>query len=322
MANLKAANLSMANLTEANLSRVQLPGANLSGADLTDANLNMANLIGANFSGAQLFRADLYGAQLFRADLIGADLSEANLFRADLTEANLSGVNLTMAHLAGASLIDVHLRNADLTGCRVYGVSAWNLDLEGARQNNLIITPNDEPEITVDNLEVAQFIYLLLNNERVRNVIDTITSKVVLILGRFTPERKVVLDALKEELRQRDYLPVLFDFDKPASKDLTGTVQTLANMARFVIADLTDPSSVPHELATVAPGIVVPVQPVLLEGQHEYAMFVDLKRRYHWVLEPHLYASRERLIADLSEHVIRPAAAKAEELRGVPPATG
>jgi hypothetical protein len=322
MANLKAANISMANLTEANLSRVQLPGANLSGADLTDANLNMANLIGANFSGAQLFRADLYGAQLFRADLIGADLSEANLFRADLTEANLSGVNLTMAHLAGASLIDVHLRNADLTGCRVYGVSAWNLDLEGARQNNLIITPNDEPEITVDNLEVAQFIYLLLNNERVRNVIDTITSKVVLILGRFTPERKVVLDALKEELRQRDYLPVLFDFDKPASKDLTGTVQTLANMARFGIADLTDPSSVPHELATVAPGIVVPVQPVLLEGQHEYAMFVDLKRRYHWVLEPHLYASRERLIADLSEHVIRPAAAKAEELRGVPPATG
>jgi uncharacterized protein YjbI with pentapeptide repeats len=81
-------------------------------------------------------------------------------------------VNLTKAHLAGASLIDVHLRDADLTGCRVYGVSAWNLDLEGARQNNLIITPNDEPEITVDNLEVAQFIYLLLNNQRIRHVIE------------------------------------------------------------------------------------------------------------------------------------------------------
>lgn len=31
--------------------------------------------------------------------------------------------------------------------------------------------------------EVAQFVYLLLNNERVRHVVDTITAKVVLILA-------------------------------------------------------------------------------------------------------------------------------------------
>jgi hypothetical protein len=71
-----------------------------------------------------------------------------------------------------------------------------------------------------------------MNNENIRHVIDTITSKVVLILGRFTPERKAVLDALRDELRKRDYLPVLFDFQKPDSKDFTGTVITLANMAR------------------------------------------------------------------------------------------
>jgi hypothetical protein len=103
-----------------------------------------------------------------------------------------------------------------------------------------------------------------LNNEKIRHVIDTITSKVVLILGSFTRERKVVLDTIREELRKRDYLPILFDFEKPASKDRTGTVSTLANLARFIIADLTEPSSVPHELATVAPGTVVPI---LLERQ-------------------------------------------------------
>jgi hypothetical protein len=76
--------------------------------------------------------------------------------------------------------------------------------LQGAKQQNLIITPVNEPEITVDNIEVAQFIYLLLHNQKIRDVINTITSKAVLILGRFTDERKAVLDALREELRKRD----------------------------------------------------------------------------------------------------------------------
>src|SRR5262249_46060131 len=235
---------------------------------------------------------------------------EPNLRGADLSEADLAGVNFIEARL-----VETNLTNANLTGCQIYGISAWNLTLEGAQQKDLIITRNDEPVITVENLEVAQFIYLLLHNEKIRDVIDTLTSKAVLILGRFTPERKAVLDTLREELRKRDYLPIVFDFDKPASKDLTGTVSTLANLARFIIADLTDPSSVPHELATVVPGTVVPVQPVLLEGQREYAMFIDLKRRYHWVLEPYQYASSERLIAQLEERVIGPAEAKAQELK-------
>jgi len=156
---------------------------------------------------------------------------------------------------------------------------------------------------------------LLLKNAKVREVIDTITSKVVLILGRFTPERKAVLDVIREELRKRDYVPVLFDFEKPASKDFTGTISTLANMARFIIADLTDPSSVPHALATLVPATVVPVQSILLEGQREYAMFPDLVRRYHWVLEPYQYKSVDSLFAQLNEHVLAPAEAKAIELR-------
>lgn len=195
-------------------------------------------------------------------------------------------------------------------------MSAWDLKLEGAQQRDLVITQDDQPEITVDNLEVAQFIYLLLHNEKIRHVIDTITSKVVLILGRFTLERKAVLDALREDLRKHDYLPVLFDFDKPASKDLTGTVSTLANMARFIIADLTDPSCILHELAMVIPTTVVPLQPILLEGMREYAMFIDLKKRHHWVLKPYSYNTQEHLIANLSERVIGPAEAKVRELRG------
>jgi hypothetical protein len=53
---------------------------------------------------------------------------------------------------------------------------------------------------------------------------------------------------------------------------------------------------------------------ILLEGQQEYAMFVDLKKRYHWVLEPFQYKSVESLLAELTDHIIVPAEAKAHEL--------
>jgi hypothetical protein len=187
------------------------------------------------------------------------------------------------------------------------------LELSGAIQTNLIITPPGEPAITVDNLEVAQFIYLLLNNEKVRSVIDTITTKVVLILGRFTPERKAILDAIRDELRKRNYLPVLLDFEKPASRDLTETVRTLAHLARFIIADITEPRSIPQELQAIVPDLAVPVQPLLLEGSTgEYGMFQDL-RKYDWVLEVHRYDSLEGLLASLGDKVITPAEAKAKE---------
>jgi hypothetical protein len=206
-----------------------------------------------------------------------------------------------------ANLVHTNVARANLTGCRVYGVSAWDLKLDGAEQKNLIITPGDESEITVDNLEVAQFIYLLLNNERIRHVIDTITSKVVLILGRFTPERKVVLDALREELRRRGYTPVLFDFDKPRSRSTLETVSTLAHMARFVIADLTDAKSVLQELQAVVPtNPSVPVQPLILATQEEPGMF-DFLRLYFWVLEPYRYPNPTGLLAALTDRVIAPA---------------
>src|SRR4030095_946177 len=188
-------------------------------------------------------RPDLGGANLYRADLSGA-----NLRGADLSGAKLSGADLSRAKLTFATLVETDFSGANLTDCSIYGVSAWGLKLEGATQLNLCITRTRESAITVDNLEIAQFIYLLLNNQKIRHVIDTITSKVVLILGRFTEERKRVLDAIREELRRNNLTPILFDFDKPASKDITGTVTTLARMSRFVVADITDAKSIPQEL--------------------------------------------------------------------------
>jgi hypothetical protein len=214
------------------------------------------------------------------------------------------------------SPFDAHLTGANLTGCRVYGVSAWGLKLDGAtQQTNLVITSEGEPEITVDDIEVAQFVYLLLHNEKIRNVIDTITSKAVLILGRFTDERKAVLDALREELRKRKYVPILFDFELPARQNITETVTLLARMARFIIADLTDPSSIPQELQAIIPSVRVPVQPLLLEGSSLYSMFIDFDPQdFHWVLPVYRYKEPKQLLRTLGEAVIAPAEEKAKAL--------
>jgi hypothetical protein len=164
-----------------------------------------------------------------------------------------------------------------------------------------------EPPISVDDIEFAQFIHLILENKRIRNGIDTITSKVVLILGRFKPERKAVLDAIRDELRMRNYVPILFDFEKPVGRDLTETVTFLARMARFIVADITDAKSIIAELERIVPDLPsVPVQPLMLSSDYEYALFEHI-RRYPWVLEVYKYDSPDELLQLIKEKVIAPA---------------
>jgi len=302
-----------ADLRGASLKAAYLNSADLSFADLGQASLADASLFGASLRGANLSKADLTGANLLGVDVSGACLRGACLQYTDISRANFSGADLSGANLRIANAVETNFAEANLTGCRVYGISAWGMKLDGARQQSLVITAEGEPEITVDNVEVAQFVSLLLHNQKIRQAIDTITSKAVLILGRFTRQRKAVLDALREELRRRDYLPILFDFDVPATRDITETISLLARMARFIVADLTDPSSIPKELEAIVPHLAVPVQPLLEGASRPYAMFKDYWK-YDWVLPVHRYEGLDPLLIMLSEKVIAPAEAKVKAL--------
>jgi uncharacterized protein YjbI with pentapeptide repeats len=340
-ANLHGADLRGANLSRANLSSTNLRGANLSGANLNEVNLRKADLSEARLHGSDLSRANLceailedaylrqaklcdailieanlHRANLRRACLNNADLTKANLRSANLGLANFRGARLTGANLSQAILVETDLADAHLTGCKIYGISAWKTKLDGAKQNDLIITPDNEPVITADNLEVAQFIYLLLHNEKIRDAIDTIAKKAVLILGRFTPERKIVLDTIKEELRKHNYLPILFDFSRPERRDIGETVSTLAHMARFIIADITDAKSIPAELQRIVPNLPsVPVMPLILDSDYdEFALFENIVR-YSWVLEIYRYKNQEELISSIEPKVIAPAEKEANEIQ-------
>lgn len=352
----KGANLSGSNLSGAYLTQIDFEGVNLSQADLTEACLYGATFADTDLTGADLRRAEISGAEIDNIDynkldssdwdeggiyhesanfshsvLNGADLSKLNLSHVDfygailqnanLSESNLQytnfcGADLSRANLTNAVMVETNLRSAKVSECLIYGISAWKIQLDHAEQLNMVITSSEETQITVDNLEVAQFIYLLLNNQKIRDVINTITSKVVLILGRFTEERKPVLDAVRDELRNYNYSPVMFDFDPSANRDLTETISTLAHMSRFIIADLTDAKSLPQELQAIVPNLPsVPVQPILHVDDREYAMFEHFKR-YPWVLETYRYQDIPTVLASLKENIIEPVEKKAIELEG------
>jgi uncharacterized protein YjbI with pentapeptide repeats len=303
-------------LSGAILRHADLPRVSLSQANLAKVDLREAFLTGANLSGADLCCANLVGANLAGAILHGADLHDADLGAAILSWADLTGADLTGAILHGATLVRTNLANAVLTGCRVYGISAWDVTVsDGTKQQDLVITPLGEPEVTTDDLEVAQFLYLMLRNEKLQRVIDTITSKVVLILGRFSPERKVVLDAVRDKLRTRNYVPVVFDFEKPRSQTTINAVVLLARMARFVIADISDAKSVLQELQAIVPhSPKLPVQPIIVAGQKEPGMF-DSFEAYPWFLKVHPYENPDQLLVDLQDRVVGPLEAEVAKLR-------
>jgi uncharacterized protein YjbI with pentapeptide repeats len=169
---------------KANFQRVALDFEKLQRSDLRMANFQGASLIQADLKGAKLEGANLTAADLTGANLSGAYLQNAQLNSANLTNANFAGADLRDAILMHADAVGTNFERANLTGCSVYGASVWNSKLnEVTIQSNLIITTVNEPVVTVDDLEVAQFIYLLLNRKKLRNVLDTIISKAVLFWG-------------------------------------------------------------------------------------------------------------------------------------------
>ncbi len=294
--------------------------------DLSRANLPRAQLRAANLQQAILNNAILWKADLAEAHLDGAKLREANLRKANFFEAQLPDADLSGANLTGAQLVDTNLANAHLDGCYVYGVSVWNATLDGATQLDLVtadmhsssnewkLPEPDASRPTVDDIEVAQLVFLLQTNKKVRNLVDTLSSKVVLILGRFTAERKAVLDSLKAKLRTENLVPIIFDFEGPGARNLTETVVILAALASFVIADITDARSIPQELHAIVPALPsLPVQPIIFGAQYEYGMFKDFAG-YLSVLPPFRYEDTKHLEDSLKEHVIAPVTRKAQEI--------
>lgn len=280
------------NLSYMNINRVTARNSYFINCFFTGSTLNFSDICFSLFQNCSFEEASLAVSKIGSEEFQECDFTNADLSYCSAEETNFSGSKFISTKLSNMSLVKTDFTNTVIDEARVYGISAWDLVLDGSIQNNILIE-EEGMSITVPTIEMAQFISLLVNNSKIRDIIDTITSKVVLILGRFTEERKIVLDTIKTELKGRGYLPVLFDFEGPSSRDVTETIMTLASLAKFVVADLSSPKSIPQELTQIIPHFPsLPVQPVIEKTQREYGMFEHFKR-YPWVLEQIQYCEND-----------------------------
>jgi uncharacterized protein YjbI with pentapeptide repeats len=336
-ADLSGADLSGADLRSAILLGADLRGANLRGADLSKAWLHQADLTGANLEDSRLDEALLLDSKLRDANLRGASLRQAriegdkrltypshmvvgaDLTGANLTSADLSGAQLWDSSLDGANLTDANIDGSTIVNARVHGVSIWDLRGKPARQSQLIVTTR-AGRLEFTDLRASVFANLLQNGLSLGDVVSISGKVSVLILGRFTGDteqdnRKLVLEGLRGKLESLGFNPVVFDFERPADRDLTEMIISLAGMSLFVIADLTKPRSVPLELQATIPNLMIPFVPIIQRGEEPFAMFKDLLGKHDWVLDVLEYDQLDKLLAGFKDAVVIPALNKRDELR-------
>lgn len=288
----------------------KLLNSNFELVKLNDSNVLMTKIVKCNFQTSMLYNSIFDTCKFDTCNFNNTLFTAGKIINSSLNKTNLQKVDFRNTQLTSDTFHD-----CDLSKSKIFGVSAWKLTLTNTIQEDLRISDTDEPRITIDNIEVAQFIYLLINNEKLRNIISTITSKVVLILGRFTPDRMKVLNLLREELRHKNYLPILFDFENSPNRDITETITTLALLSKFVIADITDPKSIPQELSQIIPHMTsLPVQPIILFGHTEYGMFEHFSK-YPWVLNTIEYKDSDDIKKKVLDKIIDSCERKIIELK-------
>ncbi len=314
-ANLSNCDFTNTSMIDAVFINANLTKADLSYADLEDSDFSNARLIEAGLGDTILTNATLNNADFTHADLSDSDFRNSSILRACFHDSNLSNANFENSELMFSSFVNTKLTKAKLKNSRIYGISVWNVDLDQTSQNDLIISKFGEPLITVDNFEIAQFVYLLLNNEKIRGFINVFSNKAVLILGRFSSEKLKILNMLKDELRKKNYLPILFDFENSKNRDISETITTLALLSKFIIADLSSPKSIPQELTLIIPNFPsIPVVPIIDSGEREYSMFEHFTK-YGNVLPIIDYKDQNDLINTKFNVIIDNAERKIKEIR-------
>ncbi|HEX4228401.1 MAG TPA: pentapeptide repeat-containing protein [Bryobacteraceae bacterium] len=258
---------------------------------------NRINFSGMNLSSVSIYKAFAEGLKLRDSIFEDAFFEEGDFSRADFSGATFRNTKfsktiLTGAYFDGASFINCNLNRVNLVGAFfhvkeitetvVYGIAAWDLDTsDDMKQSKLVIEKTYElysdliqrgtVPMTVDDIELAQFVYYLSNHKKMRDALNILNERGVLLLGQFKDGGLERLYSMREWFQGKGYMAMIFDFARPDNLSLTETVVTMAGLSKFIVVDLSG-SSVPAELQSILSQIK---KPVLAFGDR-YALFPDL----------------------------------------------
>lgn len=281
--------LDNANFDRCNLRNAQMRDCEFINCTFIDAELHMSDCCYAYFYECKFINTRMRLSRIGSTTYNNCILNNCDLSYSSAEETEFDECIIEGTKFQNVSFVKTHFSGSRIARCNVYGISSWDLDLSNSTQEDIYIMEDEEDLLSVGDIELAQFLYMMIENRKLRRIIDTVTSKVVLILGRFTPKRKMILDKVKVLVRNKGLIPILFDFDGPDSRDVTETVKVLANMSKFVIADLTDAKSIPQELSIIIPTTPsLQVYPIILESEREYCMY-SFFEKYPWVMEMKKY---------------------------------
>ncbi len=263
---------------------------------------NSVDFSGIQMNNVSVFNAFAEGLNVQNATITGCHFEEGDFSRANfsntvfintkfnktiLTDASFTGVTFINCNLNRVNLANADFSLKEIRETVVYGISAWDLKTNPEmKQSKLVIEKSYELysdiiasgriPMMVDDIEMAQFVYYLSSHKKMRNMINILNSKGVLLLGQFRDGGLERLYKLMDWLRERNYTPMLFDFDRPENLDYTETVITMAGLSKFILADLSG-GSVPQELHATLTNFEKPV--IAYSNQPAYSMFKDLKRK-------------------------------------------
>jgi hypothetical protein len=265
---------------------IQVKGHNR--VDFSGMDLSSVSVYGAFAEGLQVRDALIDGASFeegdfSRADFRGTTFRNTRFNKTILTGAHFDGATFVNCNLNRVNLVGASFRVSEITETVVYGIAAWDLETaEGMKQSKLVIErtydlyseliEQGKVPLMVDDIELAQFVYYLSRHKKLRDALNILNDKGVLLLGRFQGGGLERLYSIREWFQGRGYMAMIFDFERPDNLSLTETVVTMAGLSKFVVVDLSGPS-VPAELQAILSQIK---KPILAFGQ-PYALFADLE---------------------------------------------